>query len=644
MINQNIEINDYENDLNSLLECQYCGEFFSKYNKPLILKCSHNICQACHELNLSRLTCLICNTKFKLKENKRYPINFLLLEIIERTIRKDSDEKKEKKLPSHKYKHKKSKSHKGQGNLNLPSHNKENENEPPLVYNCIQCELIFPNLFHFEKFTDHKMIEVSNNTISEEKSRLIQASQELMLKYKNFNEKLEKSNDAFFEFLNERIKATSLEVIDELKRDSNVLDNFLMFGLINKGDKEKLSEFIMKYLSDDNILKSIKKSKTFDEFLFNLKKIKDFKINHFISSYFYFEDILENKLKIDFHSKSHEFIEEKVGTFISKLDGNDEKTYPDDIKSLFKYFLQDLNVEAYDCLDLEKDLKEKFKIPAILTNKNELVYFDPLIEKIKTITNLSSIFPSMLETLKDYSYYLDSNYTLYISGGKTCNDSITNINSDFFSINLISNKLIILANMPEPRYNHSTILIKNKLYIIGGKNDADIPIKTCYKYNIKENAWIKIQNSPYEFIEKPFLVNFENEFIYALEDLKHFFYYDISSDRWTVCNPTYKDAFNLNLVNFLSIYLDGNLLLLGGRYKTENGDFISNKDIYHIKDIGSLITKKGEFKIISTSSSIEYGYVIGHHYLLEYDELEDRAKVYKTKDLSSLKWDNLKNN
>jgi hypothetical protein len=159
-----------------------------------------------------------------------------------------------------------------------------------------------------------------------------------------------------------------------------------------------------------------------------------------------------------------------------------------------------------------------------------------------------------------------------------------------------------------------------------------------YKYNISKSSWSKLSSLNHDFKQVPILLDFNQEYIYVFDNLKNFFYYDISGDCWTTCKPTYKDAFNLNQRNILPFMDNNNVLIIGGHSDTERVC-----DLYFLKDSECIVSKKSEFILNSGKSKLGNGYcVVGSFdYIIECDEENEKIIVHRMKGDNKFKWDML---
>jgi len=411
-------------------------------------------------------------------------------------------------------------------------------------------------------------------------------------------------------------------------KQNDLLDNFVIFGIINKSDKERIKEF-QKYLSNHKLSDAIISSYSYDELLLKLSNnfSKEIKIHQFMNAYFYYIEICNKKL----NKTNIESCLDKLSTKIYL--NNDGES-----KNLFKLFSQDLNVLVYNAISLENDVNNNIWQPHLITEEGNLIIFDTLTESIKKF-KIKEFFLENFKELENYSYFLHFNYNLFITGGQLSNSTISNT----FSVNIITGERKNHKNMNESRHNHSSIIFNNQLYVLGGNysnNDGDNSTNQCRsfeKLNITEDTWTKLSPCPHDFKNKPTFLIFEEDF-YVFDNLFHFYFYNIKTDHWTICKPNYKNSYNLQLKDFIAISVnDSNIIILGG----VNDNNALNNQLYFFKDCECTINVKGEFKMTSESSIIKHGFVLNENYLLEYNQKDKLVNVYNTKDLMTFKWNKL---
>jgi uncharacterized protein YktA (UPF0223 family) len=576
-------------DLNELLNCPYCGEQFSKINKPLVMKCTHNICSECHSLNLTRILCLSCNSVYEGKENKKHPINFLLLDIIE----------------------------KSQGLVKSKNNSKE-KNE--LTFTCKTCNLTLPNKdFHNKNFPEHVLI--ANEPVSKEDkhSRLVAKSESLMKEYKEFNDKLTIGNDVFVENIFQSFYSTRDEVISQIKKNS-YLDNLVLAGIVNLSDKERIVEF-SEFYKNERVREIIKSSSTFDEIIKAFPE--NLKIENFLSAYYNFNQIRANKL-------TEKNIKEKLNLLDSYLNDKDV------IKQLTNAFSHDLIIQIFDLTGLDRADEENIHRCPYVLKENKIVFFDVSTESLNEF-NLSEYITS-LDGKNILTSTIDEDNNLFII---TSDKEIYMINiksKSFNKININSNSTV--SYIPgfvkrDSLTGLSMYATKSRLYFIynNGKSSS------MDEYNYSKNRWRALHNCPVTFTtSNPKIVRFDSDYIYVFDTLRNFAYYHIIDDEWVLCKPCYRDSYNLNLENFILAPIPSSaVLILGGYYKDSDGNKIANGDIFYLKDSECIMSIRGKFNQIDSNSLLSYGYYNSNHFILEYNE--GVKKIHKTSNLILLKWE-----
>jgi len=473
-----------------MITCSYCGEIFKKQNKALILKCAHSICQFCHNINLDCLICLICKVKYVGKDNLNHPINFLLVEFLEKEdlniyINKWQSEKPNSLIENSEESSKTN----AQNKDNLDSiqtinfccdNNNRNESMPEDVkkFYCSNCSMFFRNEFHFEnknskcKFSKKDLImeknisrtqnltnndaekDYNNNlSISDNKNTnlskakiLEEDSNQLMKRYNQFNSEI---NDLYDEYM----ETILLNYIDSQKllhdkiNSNRVCENLILAGIITENHFNKLLKFMLKYHKNkklmnlikdfssnnniiyiennnknnedeghvNNICSGNKGQEKFEIFLSELNSLEriysNFKVNEFLSDYFFFKSVIEDfkknslnkleRLKSIFTLNTYENkeIEEDERRFKKKQAQDICEIYNRDIiQNLISEISEDMNFSqhkdianikySYFFLKKKKSNKADQKqnsnnnLFAFTLNKLNLIVFDPLTESL----------------------------------------------------------------------------------------------------------------------------------------------------------------------------------------------------------------------------------------------------------------------
>ncbi|MCQ2821657.1 MAG: RING finger protein, partial [archaeon] len=218
------------------LFCKYCGNSFSKENKPHIMNCSHNICSKCLKLNNKILKCLECETKFMKNKIKKFPINFLLLELCSS---KEEDKNK-----------------------------KENENK---FYFCEICNLNLSTDYHKKNYPTHNLIEKEKDINENIGIEIEKKKAELLNEFLDINRKSVERNALFFGELIKRLKDISTTFKFD---DIDPFEILLLSGIINPADKERLKFFNDKIFSNEENKNIFLNSKNFDDLIQNLNNRK----------------------------------------------------------------------------------------------------------------------------------------------------------------------------------------------------------------------------------------------------------------------------------------------------------------------------------------------------------------------------------
>jgi len=325
--------------LKNMITCLYCGEIFKKQNKALILKCAHSICQFCHQINLHCLTCLICKVKYVGKDNMNHPINFLLVEFLEK---EEFNELINKYNTEHENKLEIIDENKKENNgdnpriyNNIIDNKNDNEiNDQEKKYYCTNCNLYLRNDFHFDnslskcKFSkkslldfeadetkrniENKKIEEEYKNLSKDKA-LAKDSEALMKKYNEFNNEI----NELYELYIKNILINYIEgqkILIETINNNDVIQNLIISGILPENHFNKLLKFMMKYNKNKQLIDLIKnfskdiipesneiqkknfnKSEQFLAELNNIEKIHpNFKTKEYLSEYFFFKKVMEN--------------------------------------------------------------------------------------------------------------------------------------------------------------------------------------------------------------------------------------------------------------------------------------------------------------------------------------------------------------
>ena len=133
---------------------------------------------------------------------------------------------------------------------------------------------------------------------------------------------------------------------------------------------------------------------------------------------------------------------------------------------------------------------------------------DKRFESIKDFKRDINIFKRFYQ----FSIYLNAKNNLYITGGKTKEEQISN---SFYCFNYEQKSLTALPNMINPRCSHSMIYINNniiedELFIIGGHNN-----NTGERFSFKTQKWKLLPSLHTKERQVPTLISF-NEYLFTL--------------------------------------------------------------------------------------------------------------------------------
>ena len=289
-----------QKQIEAFLSCVLCNQKFNKTNKPLIMFCGHNICEDCRLNNNKKIKCVTCGKVFSKREIKKFPINYSILEnkLVspseknDNTLKEDDKNTEEKNLELvqklsqeeclnimssfmaeiNKYMFE---------NKNIEQLNKENESNNNINDNDNKED----NKINEEK----KNIESQCDEIIKERDLIIKDTFDLI---KNLEKGFLSYSKIFFDSMIDLIKTNSEFLINDL----NISQLLQESGIINYGDYIKLENFldIMKEIDEDKL----RECASFEEIYQLIKeKRKDVSYDKFISLFFFFNKIIELKIK-----------------------------------------------------------------------------------------------------------------------------------------------------------------------------------------------------------------------------------------------------------------------------------------------------------------------------------------------------------
>ena len=110
----------------------------------------------------------------------------------------------------------------------------------------------------------------------------------------------------------------------------------------------------------------------------------------------------------------------------------------------------------------------------------------------------------------------------YILGGIRISDN--KVSAQNLEVNLKNQKAIVRAQMPEPKYCHGAIMVKDSIYVTGGIEEMMHPMgmrcvpigsKSCFRYNTMTASWREMPQVPVGKMY-PTLISIENRYIFQI--------------------------------------------------------------------------------------------------------------------------------
>ena len=124
--------------------------------------------------------------------------------------------------------------------------------------------------------------------------------------------------------------------------------------------------------------------------------------------------------------------------------------------------------------------------------------------------------------------YKDSLKKIFLSGGIYFEDSLFSRNKIYSDIlyifsfrNLPQNNIenFLKIKMPRIRYNHTSLIVGNKIFLIGGKDAKGNNITECDSYNFKDKIWELLPKLNYGR-EFPSVFCYRKKFLYVFRSLE----------------------------------------------------------------------------------------------------------------------------
>ncbi len=292
--------------------------------------------------------------------------------------------------------------------------------------------------------------------------------------------------------------------------------------------------------------------------------------------------------------------------------------------------MNDINKKEYQTLKTQNkdnnNSESKMNNKKMYVNQNKYVMKRKLLKEIYVYNIKEKRFESVKDFKRDmnffkrfyqFSIYLNARNNLYITGGKTKEEQISN---SFYCYNYEQNSLTALPNMLNARCSHSMIYINNniindELFIIGGHNN-----NTGERFSFKTQKWKLLPCLHTKERQVPTLINV-NDYLFTIfgfvngKKNPYILGEKINLntlDKWEPINVSLssniKEA-RLNKFNVGLIKLNNeNYLLLGGEINTGG----ETDDVYKLefKNNGNkIIISDTNLKLPCTASFIDKNFI-----------------------------------
>ena len=296
--------------------------------------------------------------------------------------------------------------------------------------------------------------------------------------------------------------------------------------------------------------------------------------------------------------------------------------------------MNDLNKKEYQTVRVQNKESKSGEIiipennqglPKLPSNINKYIMKRKLLKEIYVYNIKEKRFESIKDFKRDlnifkrffqFSIYLNAKNNLYITGGKTKDEQISN---SFYCYNYEQNTLTALPNMISPRCSHSMIYINNniindELFIIGGHNN-----NTGERFSFKTQKWKLLPSLHTKERQVPTLINV-NDCLYTIFgfvngkknpyilgekiNLK-------TLEKWepinVYCNNIKEAKLNKFNVGLIKLSVDS-FLLLGGEINTGG----ETDDIYNIEfkhNGNTIIISETNIKLPCSASFIDKNFI-----------------------------------
>ena len=573
---------DFEKQEDEDLRCPICNYYFSQVTKPYLLPCNHNLCYQCIELitNKNMFDCPLCRKPFGADGKNNFKVNTSLLNLIVKILKtkiiyctkcnkifywtehysvcpesgfKETDEILEelKQLVNSCIELIKKIDY-----IEKMKENKSNEILNKILSNQFEIEKKFN--FQSQKTIDdfYKSIPELNLRNSNDFNLLLDFvnSCEPIAGILNINFNTGDNNNIYgnslsnnnmFKISTEEGNALIRKCVEgnnknimntsEISNDTNNMNQSRISKKNNNLDESDIS--IQQKFKGQSLLGGIKNIEVFD------------KINYVISIYKNVTEIIQRLVN---YIRQVEFTTETIKSQINKNYNKYNQKIFDDLNNIYLTIAPDMdkfeskyeensssnNNNIIDIPDENdnnnfnnKNIKEIPYFCFIIKDTKKIMIYN-VLDKINEIKEFNFFEFKLNGTMSVQMQYNPGNKKIFLSGGLYYEDSLFS-RSKIFSDNLYifdfinepkiknenNKKYFIKIKMPRIRYNHSSLIIKEKIYFIGGKDARGNYILECDSYNIKEKIWELLPKLNYGR-EYPSLFNYHKKFLYVFRSLE----------------------------------------------------------------------------------------------------------------------------
>ena len=565
------------------LRCPICNYYFSQVTKPYLLPCNHNLCYQCIELitNKNMFDCPLCRKPFGQEGKNNFKVNTSLLNLIVKILKtkiiyctkcnkifhwtehysicpesgfKETDEILEelKELVNSCIELIKKIDY-----IEKLKENKSNEILNKILSNQIDIEKKFN--FQSQKTIDdfYKSIPELNIKDTNDFNLILNFVNacEPLAGLLNINLNPSENNNIYgngpgetgnniFKISTEEGNELIRKCVEGNNKNSNLDQNSNISNINSK-----------KNLDDSDISLQQKYSLPKSQFLLNNIKGQELfdKINYVISIY---KNVVEIIQRLVNYIRQVEFTTETIKSQINKNYNKYSKKIFDDLNNIYATIAPDMDkfnaqyknkksaqndILNFDNIDNDSEIANIPNENEININANEKPFFCFIIKDTKKIMLYN--VPEKTKEIKEFNFFeFNLNRTMsvqynqctkkiFLSGGFYYEESLfsrTKMFSDILYIFEFNKEPKIKINnkenfnkikMPRIRYNHSSLIIGNKIFFIGGKDPRGNFVFECDSYNFKEKMWELLPKLNYGR-EFPSIFCYHKKFIYIFRSLE----------------------------------------------------------------------------------------------------------------------------